>query len=205
MSAVNRKSLQDDMMSMGSALKSRSYGTAPPGLAILKVGVTSPSEVVEIPPANISVPISEQLAISTVSIEEDKASTDTQQVDSLGTQLSALSSRLAQLELKIAQLESGNGHEHQKSTAESKSTSPQVHLISRQVEMIMEGLGDTPDYNIGRTFSCGSCGSMGGVAIRVKCTRCNYENWWGRWPQKQAFPGSYSSTLVRQAETNIDY
>lgn len=200
MSAVNRKYLQDDMMSMGSALKSTGYGSAPPGLAILKVGVTSPSEVVEIPPANVSAPISELLAISTVSTEQDELSTDTQQVDSLGTQLSALSSRLAQMELKIAQLENSDGTDRQASTAESKSTSQQVHLISRQVEMIIEGLGDTPDYNIGRTFSCGSCGSMGVVAIRVKCTKCNHENWWGRWPQKQAAFSSHSHPFLHQVE-----
>lgn len=202
MSAVNRKYLQDDMMSMGSALKSTAYGTAPPGLAILKVGVASPSEVVEIPPSNISALISEPIAVPTVSTEQDELSTDTQQVDSLGTQLTELLSRMAQMELKIAQLENSDGTDRQASTAESKATSQQVHLISRQVEIIREGLQDTPDYNIGRTFSCGSCGSMGVVAIRVKCTKCNHENWWGRWPQKQASLSSHSHShpLLHQME-----
>ena len=121
-------------------------------------------------------------------VSEDGVSSDAQQVVSLETRVSALSSRLAELELKIAKLENGDSADRKASTAESKAASQQVQHISRQLEIILEGLWDTPDYNIGRTFSCSSCGSTGVVAVRVKCTKCNHENWWGRWPQKQVAP-----------------
>jgi len=31
---------------------------------------------------------------------------------------------------------------------------------------------------------CNGCGSEGHVAVRIKCTKCGREMWWGWWPEK---------------------
>ena len=60
----------------------------------------------------------------------------------------------------------------------------QLQELSAQVDGILEKLQSTAGYDIGKTFRCNSCDSQGMVAIRVKCTECGRENWWGWWPKK---------------------
>jgi len=57
----------------------------------------------------------------------------------------------------------------------------QLQEFSAQVEDISAKLRSTLGYNIGDIFRCNSCDSKGLVAIRVKCTECGQENWWGWW------------------------
>ena len=60
----------------------------------------------------------------------------------------------------------------------------QLQELSEQVEDISAKLDNTLGYNIGEIFQCNSCDSQSLVAIRVKCTQCERENWWGWWPKK---------------------
>ncbi len=62
----------------------------------------------------------------------------------------------------------------------------QLKELSEQVQSILEKLQSTAGYDIGQAFRCNSCYSQGMVAIRVKCTECGRENWWGWWPEKSS-------------------
>lgn len=107
------------------------------------------------------------------------------QINSLGVQMAELSLRLAKMELRITNLENSSGLSGQSTPALQKSTIQQLRSISNQVEIITEGLRSTPGYNIGKTYNCNSCKSMGTIAIKVRCTTCDHENWWGWWPQRK--------------------
>jgi hypothetical protein len=119
-----------------------------------------------------------------VSIDEHENCIAAGQINTLGAQLAELSLRLAKLELRITKLENNDGFNGQ-SPGALKSTIQQVRSISSQVEVITEGLRSTPGYNIGKTYNCNSCRSMGTIAIKVRCTTCDHENWWGWWPQRK--------------------
>jgi hypothetical protein len=120
-----------------------------------------------------------------VSIDEHENCIAAGQINTLGVRLAELSLRLANLELKITKLENNDGFNGQSPAASLKSTMQQVRSISSQVEVITEGLRSTPGYNIGKTYNCNSCRSMGTIAIKVRCTTCDHENWWGWWPQRK--------------------
>jgi hypothetical protein len=120
-----------------------------------------------------------------VSIDEHENCIAAGQINTLGSQLAELSLRLAKLELKITKLENNDGFNGQSPSASLKSTIQQVRSISSQVEVITEGLRSTPGYNIGKSYNCNSCRSMGTIAIKVRCTTCDHENWWGWWPQRK--------------------
>ena len=100
---------------------------------------------------------------------------------SLMTSLSEIVSRLEKFEIRISKLEKNNGNTQQADAAESKSNIEQIRDMGKQLEIIVAGLLNTPDYDIARTFHCRSCGSHGTVAIKVRCTNCKHENWLGWW------------------------
>lgn len=58
----------------------------------------------------------------------------------------------------------------------------ELHEVSDQVEEIFEKLRNIPVYDMREIFQCNVCDSHGLCAIRVKCTECGRENWWGWWP-----------------------
>ena len=60
----------------------------------------------------------------------------------------------------------------------------QLQEVYKQIEDISGKLRSTLGYDIGETFKCNACDSEGLVAIRVKCTECDRENWWGWWPSE---------------------
>ena len=155
----------------------------PRATVALKIPTAPVRETSEIPLTATSTSIpSSKTAVSgpTEAPEENK---NDKQIASPTTPLFEVLSRLAKLELRISKLERNNGNGHRADSIESKTDTEQLHDISKQVEIIVAGLLNTPDYDIGRTFHCRSCGSNGTVAIKVRCTTCKQENWWGWWPQ----------------------
>ena len=36
-----------------------------------------------------------------------------------------------------------------------------------------------------RRFECDGCKSKGLVAVKIKCTKCDEETWWGIWPEHE--------------------
>ena len=60
----------------------------------------------------------------------------------------------------------------------------QLQQLSDEVEEISQNLRSTPVYDMRQIFRCNVCDSHGLCAIRVKCTECGRENWWGWWPEK---------------------
>ncbi len=120
-----------------------------------------------------------------VSVDEHENCIAAGQINSLGMQMAELSLRLAKMELRITNLENNIGFSGQSTSESQKSTIQQLRSISSQVEIITEGLRSTPGYNIGKTYNCNSCRSMGTIAVKVRCTTCDHENWWGWWPQRK--------------------
>jgi ribosomal protein L33 len=104
------------------------------------------------------------------------------QINYLTDGLSDLRARMAKLEVLLLSIET----QAQNSGARdvSKDAVHQITNIARQIEVLNEGLRTTPDYNLGKTFNCASCSSNGTIAIKVRCTSCGKENWWGYWPKK---------------------
>ena len=120
-----------------------------------------------------------------VTVDEHENCIAAGQINKLGIQLTELSLRFAEIEKKINNLENISGLSGQLPAASLKQTIQQVRSISSQVEVITEGLRSTPGYNIGKTYNCNSCKSMGTIAIKVRCTTCDHENWYGWWPQRK--------------------
>jgi hypothetical protein len=107
------------------------------------------------------------------------------EIQSLAQQISDLSARLAKIEASIGKIESRSQSFGEVSMPQIKSAVQQMKNVSSQVEIITEGLRGTAGYNLNKTFKCSSCKSTGVVAIKVKCTQCGQENWWGWWPKKK--------------------
>ena len=59
----------------------------------------------------------------------------------------------------------------------------QSQTVNTQLKTITQGLRNTLGYDIKKNFKCDSCGADGAVALRIRCTHCENENWWGWWPK----------------------
>lgn len=64
----------------------------------------------------------------------------------------------------------------------------QVQALGGAVDSISKNLQATPVYGLRHSFTCRSCRSTGVVTVRVRCTRCGQESWWGWYPQAET-PG----------------
>jgi hypothetical protein len=117
--------------------------------------------------------------------EEHGVCTAAGQINYLTDGLLDLRARLSKLEVAVLSLENQAGNSNASSDA-AKSTMQQINNVARQIEAVTEGLRTTPDYNLGKIFSCASCNSNGTIAIKVMCTSCGKENWWGYWPKKNS-------------------
>jgi len=106
------------------------------------------------------------------------------QITYLTDGLHELNARIAKLEAMIANLDNNSGSSSALIKDSSKIAVQQVNNVAKQIEILSEALRTTPDYNLGKTFSCASCSATGTVAIRIRCTNCGKENWWGYWPKK---------------------
>jgi hypothetical protein len=54
--------------------------------------------------------------------------------------------------------------------------------ISQSIDSVKKSLDNTLTKNIRDRFTCSACGTKGLVAVRIKCTKCDRETWWGRHP-----------------------
>jgi hypothetical protein len=117
--------------------------------------------------------------------EEHGVCTAAGQINYLTDGLLDLRARLLKLEAAVLSMENQTGNSNG-SRDTSKSTMQQINNVARQIESVTEGLRTTPDYNLGKIFSCASCNSNGTIAIKVMCTSCGKENWWGYWPKKNS-------------------
>ena len=73
------------------------------------------------------------------------------------------------------------------------SLESKVHKLENRVEVletmaaelydIENRLLGTPALGLAHRFKC-DCGASGLVALRIQCTKCGKETWWGWWPEK---------------------
>jgi len=52
--------------------------------------------------------------------------------------------------------------------------------VDKQVQVIWQGLQNTPDYNLYEKFVCKSCGTAGAAQVKSRCGHCGTEGWFGR-------------------------
>jgi hypothetical protein len=189
MGELNKKSIQNSSNIV--TMETKDVGrkqipcpeTVPDNSVGLKTQEATTLEISEMLLANNTTPPTTKPLSTAVSNESHEACTTDRQVGPLGVHLAELSLRLSEIVLRINELENGSSLARQASAPEMKSAIQQVQNINKQLEFLTEGLRNTPDYNIGKTFICSSCGTTGTVAVRVKCTNCKHESWWGRWFQ----------------------
>lgn len=62
----------------------------------------------------------------------------------------------------------------------------QSQTINTQLKTITQGLRNTLGYDIKKNFKCDSCGAESAVALKIRCTHCEKENWWGWWPKDKS-------------------
>ena len=62
----------------------------------------------------------------------------------------------------------------------------QSQTVNTQLKTITQGLRNTLGYDVKKNFKCDSCGADGAVALRIRCTHCEKENWWGWWPKDKS-------------------
>lgn len=53
------------------------------------------------------------------------------------------------------------------------------------VDKIIAELDSSPLIGVKERFKCSSCGSSGLLAVKLRCTQCNSETWWGWHPKQQ--------------------
>jgi hypothetical protein len=62
----------------------------------------------------------------------------------------------------------------------------QSQTVNTQLKTITQGLRNTLGYDIKKNFRCDSCGADSAVALKIRCTHCEKENWWGWWPKDKS-------------------
>ncbi len=55
--------------------------------------------------------------------------------------------------------------------------------IGTDLDDIAARLDDTPAVGLRHKFTC-HCGASGFVALRIRCTKCGRETWWGWHPER---------------------
>jgi hypothetical protein len=75
--------------------------------------------------------------------------------------------KLGSLESKIQQLE---------------SRMETLEALGADLEDIETRINGTPALGLKHHFKC-DCGASGYVAVRIKCTKCGRETYWGWWPK----------------------
>lgn len=73
------------------------------------------------------------------------------------------------------------------------SLESKLHKLEAQVELLKTmkssvqamkaRLEDTPALGLKQRFQC-ACGAAGFVALRIQCTKCGRETYWGWWPKE---------------------
>ncbi len=102
---------------------------------------------------------------------------------SVHIELASLSERMANLETDTDKFE-----QYRKSFETALMANRQLQLaqsqaVNTQLKTITQGLKNTLAYDIKKNFKCDCCGADGAVALKIRCTHCEKENWWGWWPK----------------------
>jgi predicted nucleic acid-binding Zn-ribbon protein len=101
------------------------------------------------------------------------------------TEVAGLTDRLANVETATDKSE-----EYRKAFETALMANRQLQLaqsqaVNTQLKAITQGLRNTLAYDIKRNFKCDCCGADGAVALKIRCTHCEKENWWGWWPKEK--------------------
>lgn len=101
-------------------------------------------------------------------------------------ELAGLTERLANVESATDRFE-----QYKKSLEAALMANRQLQLaqsqaINTQLKTITQGLRNTLGYDIKKNFRCDCCGADGAVALKIRCTLCEKENWWGWWPKEKS-------------------
>ena len=100
-------------------------------------------------------------------------------------ELSGLTERLANLETTAEKFEQYRKAFETALMANRQLQLAQSQAVNTQLKTITQGLRNTLGYDIKKNFKCDSCGADGAVALRIRCTHCEKENWWGWWPKEK--------------------
>lgn len=55
----------------------------------------------------------------------------------------------------------------------------------RKIVKLERSFDNLPILNVHDRFKCPECGARGLVAVKIRCTKCGSEMWWGYWPEKK--------------------
>jgi len=59
-------------------------------------------------------------------------------------------------------------------------------FFERWIEELEDKFTKIPIPTLHKNYKCSKCGSQEGlIAIKIKCTQCNAESWWGWWPKQR--------------------
>ena len=111
-------------------------------------------------------------------------------VDGLGEhseqgQLTGLTERVATVEANTEKFEQYRKAFETALMANRQLQLAQSQTVNTQLKTITQGLRNTLGYDIKKNFRCDSCGAEGAVALKIRCTQCEKENWWGWWPKEK--------------------
>jgi chromosome segregation ATPase len=100
-------------------------------------------------------------------------------------QLTGLTERVATVEANTEKFEQYRKAFETALMANRQLQLAQSQTVNTQLKTITQGLRNTLGYDIKKNFRCDSCGAEGAVALKIRCTQCEKENWWGWWPKEK--------------------
>jgi chromosome segregation ATPase len=101
-------------------------------------------------------------------------------------ELSGLTERLANVEATTDKFEQYRKAFETALMANRQLQLAQSQTVNTQLKTITQGLRNTLGYDIKKNFKCDACGADGAVALKIRCTHCEKENWWGWWPKDKS-------------------
>ena len=66
-----------------------------------------------------------------------------------------------------------------------QAVAQQLQLLTGRVQETVGNAQAIPGFGLRKAFKCSHCASQGTVAVRIRCTGCGREHWWGWWPNKK--------------------
>lgn len=137
-------------------------------------------------------------ALAALAADRESREEQARLVSEMKTMVEGLSDHSAQAELaglteRLANVESTTDkfEQYRKAFETALMANRQLQLaqsqtVNTQLKTITQGLRNTLGYDIKKNFKCDSCGADGAVALRIRCTHCEKENWWGWWPKDKS-------------------
>ena len=118
-------------------------------------------------------------------IGEIKTAVDDLSEHSEQGQLTGLTERVATVEANSEKFEQYRKAFETALMANRQLQLAQSQTVNTQLKTITQGLRNTLGYDVKKNFRCDSCGAEGAVALKIRCTACEKENWWGWWPKEK--------------------